>query len=124
MPSYTGEPLLLQSTIKAHESDFAHSLAYLEYAGLASPDQKFHINNGVASAREGSQTVTISSNTQANRKLPVLCAQSSNQNNASNAVATTSNEIAIKSAGNTYIGFRNQKSFRFDGIPFADPVGM
>ena len=31
-----GETLLLQSTIKNHESDFAHSLAYLEYAGLVS----------------------------------------------------------------------------------------
>lgn len=120
--SQLGEPLLLQSTIKAHESDYAHALSYLEYAGYASQDQQFHINNGVLTVDEKTETLQISQQTQANKKLPVLCAQSSNQNNASNAKATTSNEISIGSAGNTYVGFRNQKSFRFVGIPYANPT--
>jgi carboxylesterase type B len=120
--SQLGEPLLLQSTIKKHESDYAHALSYLEYAGLADQNQEFHINNGVLTVHEKTETLQISQHTYSNRKLPVLCAQSSNQNNASNAKATTSNEISIKSAGNTYVGFRNQKSFRFVGIPYANPT--
>ena len=118
--SQIGETLLLQSTIKSHESDFAHSLAYLEYASLVDTNQQFHINKGVATAQEHAQTVQISKKTYNNKKLPILCSQSSNGNNAS-AKATTSNEISIKSTGNTYVGFRNQKSFRFVGIPYANP---
>ena len=118
-----GETLLLQRTIENHKSDFAHSLSYLEYAGLATSKQQFHVQNGVVVVKQASESIQVLAKTYGNEKLPVLCSQSSHQNGASNAKATASNEISIKSIGNTYIGFRNQKSFRFVGIPYANPTG-
>ncbi len=117
------ETLLPQSTITAHESDFVHALAYLEYAGLESQGQQFYIEGGVVRVTESPEKLKISRKNPGTGDLPVLCSQSSNQNGPDNAVATSSNEITIKSTGNTYVGFRNQKSFRFEGIPYANPVG-
>lgn len=43
------------------------------------------------------------------------------QRKYSRTTATPSNEIVVASGGNEYVGFRNKKSFRFLGIPYADP---
>lgn len=51
----------------------------------------------------------------------MLCTQSSNENMPQNFEAIPSNEMSAESGGNTDIGFRNQKSFRFLGIRFANP---
>ena len=118
-----GETLLPRKTVQNHNFDFAHSLAYLEYAGLESAGQQFHVQHGVVTVRERPASLSISSNAQSNKELPILCSQSSNQNGASNAQASASNEISIRSTGNTYVGFRNKKSFRFVGIPYANPTG-
>ena len=117
-----GEVLLPKHTIENHQSDFAHSLAYLEYAGLEKANQEFYAANGIVVVQEKSQTIRIKPKTSGNEKLPILCSQSSNQNGASNAQASASNEISITSSGNTFVGFRNQKSFRFVGIPYANPT--
>jgi carboxylesterase type B len=37
-----------------------------------------------------------------------------------NATATPQSYVTVSSNKNTFIGYRNQKSFRFSGIPFAD----
>ena len=116
-----GETLLPKTTIKKHQSDFLRSLSYLEYAGFAGPDQQFYVKSGTVCVKEGSSSIQFSSNSHSNAKLPVLCSQSSNDGSTT-AKATGSNEITIKSTGNTYIGFRNQKSFRFVGIPYANPT--
>jgi carboxylesterase type B len=52
--------------------------------------------------------------------LPVLCMQSSNESQPWTAVATPENTVSITSSKNTYVGFRNQKSFRFLGLRYAD----
>jgi hypothetical protein len=56
-----------------------------------------------------------------NQRLPILYTQFSNQDQPGNAVATSANEIRVAVGGNTYVGFRNQKSFRFLGIPYVNP---
>lgn len=118
-----GETLLPQSTIRNHEDDFIHSLEYLEYAGLEKSEQHYHVKNSVVCVKKNQQlSFTKNAHAQANRKLPVLCSQSSEANGASNAQASAANEISIKSTGNTYVGFRNKKSFRFVGIPYANPT--
>lgn len=117
-----GEQLLPKRTIQNHEADFFHSLSYLQLAGLVQPGQQFYVNNGIAAVQKGSKEVQLMSHSYGNKKLPILCSQSSLQNGASNAMASASNEISIKSTGNTYVGFRNQKSFRFVGIPYANPT--
>ncbi|KAI4742692.1 carboxylesterase family protein-like protein [Aureobasidium sp. EXF-12298] len=113
------ETLISQSALQAHSQDFVNQLSYAYYAGRSTQDQKWHIASG--------QTVEVHNNKLQFAKagpgnvLPVLCTQSSQSNMPSNAVASASNEIKVASSGNTYVGFRNKKSFRFQGIPFADP---
>ncbi|KEQ70814.1 alpha/beta-hydrolase [Aureobasidium namibiae CBS 147.97] len=113
------ETLISQSALQAHSQDFVNQLSYAFYAGRSTQDQKWHIASG--------QTVEVHNNKLQFAKagpgnvLPVLCTQSSQSNTPSNAVASASNEIKVASSGNTYVGFRNKKSFRFQGIPFADP---
>lgn len=113
------ETLITQSALQAHSQDFINQLSYAFYAGRSTQDQKWHIASG--------QTVQVSNKGLKFAKagpgnvLPVLCTQSSQSNTPSNAVASAANEIKISSSGNTFVGFRNKKSFRFQGIPFADP---
>ncbi|KAH0281186.1 carboxylesterase family protein-like protein, partial [Aureobasidium melanogenum] len=112
------ETLISQSTLQAYSQDFVNQLSYIIYAGRATQDQKWLIASG--------QTVEVHNNALKFAKagpgnvLPVLCTQSSQSNMPSNAVASAASEIKVASSGNTYIGFRNKKSWRFQGIPFAD----
>ena len=115
------ETLLSGATIKAHYSDFLQSLSYNAYAGRASPSQLYYISNGVVVVAEGAGELSFQGVPFGNVRLPVLCTQSSNQDQPGNAVATPANEISIPAGGNTYVGFRNQKSFRFLGVPYANP---
>jgi carboxylesterase type B len=115
------ETLLSGATIKAHYSDFLQSLYYNAYAGRAAPLQLYYIKNGVMAVAEGAGELGFQPFPFGGLKLPVLCTQSSNQDQPGNAVATPGNEISVMAGGNTYIGFRNQKSFRFLGIPYANP---
>ncbi|KAG0652705.1 Acetylcholinesterase [Hyphodiscus hymeniophilus] len=115
------ETLLSSAAIKAHSSDFLQSLSYNAYAGRAAPIQLYYIQNGVVAVAEGAGDLSFQGFPFGGLKLPVLCTQSSNQDQPGNAVATPSNEISVPAGGNTYVGFRNQKSFRFLGIPYADP---
>ena len=115
-----GESLLPKSTIQSHSADFASSLSYLAYAGQAASEQLYYIADGVVLANEQSKALTYPTSSN-QTSLPILCTQSSMQNGPSNAVASVSNEVALTSSGNTFVGFRNQKSFRFVGIPYADP---
>lgn len=116
-----GETLLSEAAIKNYTSDFSHQLAYVAYAGRAQSQQKYYIDGAVLTANENTGALTFSAVAQNAQKLPILCTQSSNQNMPSNAVATSANEITVESNGNYFVGFRNQKSFRFQGIPFANP---
>ncbi|GAB7345152.1 hypothetical protein MBLNU457_3541t2 [Dothideomycetes sp. NU457] len=116
-----GETLISQAAIANHTSDFEHQLAYRAYAGRASNRQSYIIANGTVIVQEQAGKLTFGDAPRSNQVLPVLCTQSSNQNMPSNAVATSANEVSVYSQGNTFVGFRNQKSFRFQGIPFANP---
>ena len=115
------ETLISSSTIQAHKTDFLESLSYVAYARRAAPLQLYYINNGVVAVAEGAGELSFQPFPFGGLKLPVLCTQSSNQDQPGNAVATSGNEIRISAGGNTYIGYRNQKSFRFLGIPYANP---
>jgi hypothetical protein len=115
------ETLLTSTTIEAHHSDFLQSLSYNAYAGRTTPLQLYYINNGVVAVAEGEGELSFQPFPFGGLKLPVLCTQSSNQDQPGTVVATSRNEINVSAGGNTYTGFRNQKSFRFLGIPYANP---
>lgn len=127
--SSLGETLLPASTLQDHADNFQHIFSYLAFSGVAKANQEYYVENGVLAvtkmAEGGHFSVSTSNNAPRHdlgRVLPVLCSQSSHSNGATNAEATASNELRILSSGNTYVGFRNQKSFRFVGIPYANPV--
>ncbi|KAH8820922.1 esterase/lipase [Xylogone sp. PMI_703] len=114
------EALLPAATLQQHAEDFYRQLAYNAYAGRADADQQYWIAGGqVVSVGSTVGDLVFSSPQSANAKLPVLCTQSDMQNGPS-AVATSTNGVTVVAGPNTYVGFRNQKSFRFQGIPFAD----
>lgn len=110
------ETLLSHGTIQNYSQDFTQALAYLSFAGLVEPQQSYHIADGSVS---GSSMLNFAATSQDN--LPVLCTQSNNESEPPNSTATAKNQIYINAASNTYMGYRNQKSFRFLGIPYADP---
>ena len=116
-----GESLLPESLIQNHTSDFENALSYLAYAGRADSTQQYYIASKVLTVRKQSHTLTFSTSNYTDRLLPILCTQSDMQNGPNNAVATPSNQMTITSNVNTFVGFRNQKSFRFIGIPYANP---
>jgi hypothetical protein len=118
--SAIGESLLPKATLQAHSSDFLRQLSYQAYAGRAPPLNAYYIQNGVVGVAENLGDLTFPK-LPIDIALPVLCTQSSQQSQPGTAVATATNTLAVPAAGNTYVGFRNQKSFRFLGIRYAEP---
>jgi hypothetical protein len=116
-----GESLLTQASIESHSDDFLHSLSYLSFAGYQSHSQQYQIEGGAVTAGESARRLNFSQVKGSHKKLPVLCTQSSSANTATISNATASNQLTVSSSGNNYVGFRNQKSFRFNGIPYANP---
>ncbi|THV51535.1 hypothetical protein BGAL_0107g00070 [Botrytis galanthina] len=115
------ETLLSSSVIKSHTSDFLLPLSYQAYRGRSSSSQLYIINDGVISY-DAAHGLSFPKSTSGNAKLPVLCTQSSEESQPGTVVATDANEVSLAAGGNTYIGYRNQKSFRFLGIPYANPA--
>ncbi|KAK5234147.1 hypothetical protein LTR47_004738 [Exophiala xenobiotica] len=114
------ETLLTQATIQNYSSDFTSALSYLAFSGRVSPNQAYHIAGGTVQVSQQSQLV-FQTSAQNNSALPILCTQSSRASEPPNSTASTSNELAVAAAGNVYVGYRNQKSFRFLGIRYANP---
>ena len=119
--SAIGEKLLSKALIQKYKSDFVLSLSYTAYKKRAAPLQLYYVEGGVAAVAENLGTLSFPLVPFLNPKLPVLCTQSSSQSQPGTALATDSNQLTVASNGNNYVGFRNQKSFRFQGIPFAEP---
>ena len=115
------ETLLSQDALKAHQSDFVEALSYIAYAGRAATNQSYYISNGVVAVAESIGELTFPSAPLGNISLPVLCTQSSQASQPANSTAEATNELTVTSGSNTFVGYRNQKSFRFLGIPYANP---
>lgn len=115
------ERLLTKSTIKAHSADITQSLSYAVWAGRADSFQLYFIDQGVLGFNYRTQQLSFPEIIWQELELPVLCAQSDTANKPGISKATSTNQIQVASSKNTYVGFRNQKSFRFLGIPYADP---
>jgi hypothetical protein len=116
-----GESLVSSSEINAHLTDFNASFSYLAFATYTHPVQQYIIFDGIVTYNEAGADITFQAYPAGNPSLPVLCTQSSNQDQPTNSYPTPSNQVSIASSGNTYVGYRNKKSFRFLGIPYANP---
>lgn len=115
------ETLLSSATIKDHQSDVLQSLSYNAFAGRSSPFQAYWIKDGLLAVAQSTGDLTFHPPPLGFIELPVLCTQSSNGTQPGTSKATFTNKISVASGGNTYVGYRNTKSFRFLGIPYADP---
>lgn len=115
-----GETLLTKATLSAHKTDFIRSLSYQAFAGRALPLQPYYISGGVVVVAGAIEDLTFESFPARDVSLPVLCTQTSQESQPGNSSATSASEVIVVAKSNTFIGFRNQKSFRFLGIPYAD----
>lgn len=115
------ETLISKNTLLRHESDFIHSFSYIAYTSRVATHQLYYIDGGVVGITERQKTFDFQTAPHDGRQLPIICTQSTNQNQPGNSITSDANEVSIEAGGNTYIGFRNQKSFRFLGIPYAYP---
>jgi hypothetical protein len=123
------EKVLNTSVVQAHVQEVQNQLAYQAFAGYRSTrDQGYFLSDGVVvvSVDENDGTSTIKFEPfdvfLLLQRLPVLCTNAQAIGNSpESAVATAQNEVIVKSNTNTYIGYRNQKSLRFLGIPYTPP---
>ena len=116
-----GESIVSSLEINTHLADFNASFSYLVFAAYTHRVQQYIISEGIVTYNEAEAGITFQAYPAGNPALPVLCTQSSNQDQPTNSYATPSNQLSIASTGNVYVGYRNQKSFRFLGIPYANP---
>ncbi|CAO2655827.1 Nn.00g046300.m01.CDS01 [Neocucurbitaria sp. VM-36] len=110
------EKLLSKAAFQKHEADFNDALSYQDYAKYQDAERGYYIENGVVSVGDRVSYTTNSSGSP-RKELPVLCTQSANNGSSTAGPMST---IVVASADNTFVGYRNQKSFRFLGIPYAD----
>ena len=115
-----GETLLPKASLMAHKTDFVQALSYNAYAGRALPIQLYRIEGGVTAVAESIGELTFPAAPLNNLPLPVLCSQSSQASQPGVSTANATNELTVAAGGNTYVGYRNKKSFRFLGIPYAN----
>jgi len=115
------EKLLSSADIKKHQSDVLQSLSYHAFAGRASPVQAYYIEDGILAVAQSTNDLTFHPPPLGSLELPVLCTQSAKSTQPGTSKAKFTNKLGVASGGNTYVGYRNAKSFRFLGIPYADP---
>ncbi|KAF2243597.1 alpha/beta-hydrolase [Trematosphaeria pertusa] len=111
------EKLLPKSNLQQHKSDFINALSYQNYADYYNAGNGFFVDDGVVTV--DGQLRFASASAHSHQQLPVLCTQSAN-NGSSSAGPVNGSQVSVASGGNTFVGYRNQKSFRFLGIPYAD----
>jgi hypothetical protein len=115
-----GETLVSVTSLREHKEDFKHLFSWLAYSGKTKSDAHFYIREGMLSVSKDSDDFAVSNFPRRNARLPVLCTQTGNYS----VIEGTDRRpklLRVVSEGNSYIGFRDQKSFRFLGIPYADP---
>ncbi|RHZ57948.1 hypothetical protein CDV55_101686 [Aspergillus turcosus] len=115
-----GETLISQTSLREHKEDFKHLFSWLAYSGKTKSDANFYIREGMLSVSKDSDDFAVYNFPRRNARLPVLCTQTGNDSVIEDTDSRPK-QLRVMSEGNSYIGFRDQKSFRFLGIPYADP---
>lgn len=110
------EKLLTKAALQAHQDDFNDAISYQDYAKYTDAEQGYYIEGGIVSV---GNRVSYSTSSNNRKNLPILCTQSAN-NGSSNVGPVNGSQITVSAKDNTFVGYRNQKSFRFLGIPYAD----
>lgn len=115
-----GESLLSRSTILANADDVSKSLAYSQYAHPQHGGGGYWTADGALYLSPNGQ-LTFNSQENGNDLHQPLCTNSDQGTELSIATNNASSAVIVTSNTNTYVGFRNKKSFRFLGMPYANP---
>ncbi|KAL2865864.1 putative carboxylesterase [Aspergillus lucknowensis] len=119
-----GESMIPLSTILEYKQDFLNLFSYFFFStGQTEEDAcaRFYIQNGMLTVNKNDKHFDHSPFPSRDVQLPVLCTQTSTAFEKHRERDPARKLVRVRSEGNTYIGSRDQKSFRFLGIPYADP---
>lgn len=114
------EAPLSKALIQSNKADIVQSLSYVAYAQRVLPIQLFYVEGGVVSFSALTKSLDYVKFSNDRLELPVLCTQSSSSSQPGSSMASATNLVQVASSGNTFVGYRNKKSFRFLGIPYVD----
>ncbi|PKY08298.1 alpha/beta-hydrolase [Aspergillus campestris IBT 28561] len=95
--------------------------SYLVFSGGAQPSQQYYTRDGVLAVSQGFDELSLWRFGGEDTKLPVLCTRTSAERTRHSHGRYSRDAVRVASEGNTYVGLRDRKSFRFLGIPYADP---
>lgn len=114
---------LTVDVLRNHRADFKALFRYFCLSGRLLCPALLAIENGMILAGESTGFIELPGARlpEDGRFLPQLCSQSGAGNMSWNSGPTSSNRVSVTSgnSGNTYIGYRNEKSFRFLGVRYA-----
>lgn len=116
-----GESMVSFATIEKHVDEFMSYFSYLVFSGGAGPNQLYYTRDGVLAVSQGFDELSLWQFGRGETKLPVLCTHTSTEHTRHNHGRYSRDTVSVASEGNTYVGLRDRKSFRFLGIPYADP---
>lgn len=119
-----GEDLYpLGSAPQADRSELDYQLAYLVFDGDVGPNSRFWIATDSSSkeclAYSQRQKLVISA--PCSSKLPAICTSRVPPTTDKNRAAVETSKIIVAAENYTLTGYRDARSFRFLGVPFADP---
>lgn len=119
-----GETLLPLSALKEDKEDFSRLFSYVLFTRnhtTGNDHAEFYFRQGVLSvSNDGVDLYQHAFPTQ-DIPLPVLCTQKGLGSKVGAKTYVQRQAIRVYSEGNLYIGSQDRKSFRFLGIPYADP---
>ncbi|EIW80188.1 cholinesterase [Coniophora puteana RWD-64-598 SS2] len=117
------EPLL-QTNGTYFASDMRYLLSYLGYLGNSSATQQYWVTANASNASEGCTAIlgdVIMQSVSCDETLPAFCAQSAPYRPNNETDMSPAYYVEATSGNYTFTGTRDHLSFRFIGIPYADP---
>ncbi|CEL06799.1 hypothetical protein ASPCAL09971 [Aspergillus calidoustus] len=116
-----GETLFpFASVPEANRTELVYQLDYLVYAKDLRPDDDVWVA-GDGKCLAYSQTRKQTYSAPCDSKLPALCTSRVPPTTDVDRTVIASSKITVKSNEYTLTGYRDARSFRFIGVPFADP---
>ncbi|PWY77070.1 cholinesterase [Aspergillus heteromorphus CBS 117.55] len=118
-----GESLYpLQNVPRANATELAYQLDYLVYANDLQSDDTLWVakaphDDCQAYSQSRKQLISVP----CDRELPAICTSSVPPTTDGDRTAVNTSKISITFDGYHMTGYRDARSFRFLGIPFADP---
>ncbi|ANB12758.1 hypothetical protein AWJ20_1027 [Sugiyamaella lignohabitans] len=112
------ESLVSPALLRSSQNDLSYQINYLLYSRKINPETGIWVQGGYITPKSGLFVQPVRDR---NAHYAVLCTQSDTSTLIANNTVTPQNSVSVQSRGNTFVGYRNKKSFRFLGIPYADP---